>query len=701
MLFFSLSPDTLRAHQMTLSILTQYRDYMAVAEARALVAERQLNEAREAVEYLRARSTQTEDLAKSVVLFVRGQGPEEQQACLSAAIKSARERNPLPPKPATSLILEMTPEERRAAAEKEAAAMAESDVLLATPKYASLTDRLREFEHFLELKKKKTLQRQPSSDDMNLAAAVDETTPATRAASLSVSAGSGSGINRNNSGNLSLGLGLKASQITGDVAPLVSPSVVSRKFGGGGSFQALVRERKTPHDFPFYDLPSVLHVQRLVNVLSARNAGSRGKAPTQQDDAVREEANRPTPNLEWICTELVTSKKRSRIDPLWRSDAGRSLLHIVCEHEGSGRAVKVLLAEKHDCAALDDTGLSAFHVACISGALDAVQAMYKHGPGRSLLDLKVLGHLTPLHAAALFNRVAVLKLLLEKGANGAPVDALGCSPLVYAVLNDKFSAAKFLAEKVHGLVNTAAQDGNSPLLFACCVAGVNDVTALLSAGANPNMANQVGISPLWIAMQNDDADLAMAVLDFKPTDASQKLNLDQPLGPFGNTIMMQAIAFLSSGVKAASFVGMLLSKGASVHATNRDKKTALFFAAAFDRVDAMRLLLERGADPNAKDANQNRPLHFAQSVDAVSLLFTSGAKVNVKNKQGNTPLHVAFGLQNRMTANILISSGGNENSCNAAGQTCLDLAQFLQTKIAMPFFAGDVDYAETGGIMLK
>ncbi len=73
--------------------------------------------------------------------------------------------------------------------------------------------------------------------------------------------------------------------------------------------------------------------------------------------------------------------------------------------------------------------------------------------------------------------------------------------------------------------------------------------------------------------------------------------------------------------------------------------------------------------------------------------------MNVKNKQGNTPLHVAFGLQNRMTANI--SSGGNENSCNLAGQTCLDLAQSLQTKIAFPFFEGDVTFAETGGIMFK
>ncbi len=686
--------DTIRAHQMTLSVLTQYRDYMAAAESRALVSDRQLNETKEIMDYFRARSKQTEELAKAVVMFVRNEGLDQQQAALSAAIKSSREKNPLPPKPQSTLVADWTPEERRLEAEKEIAAVAESDVLRSVPKFAALVDRVREFEHFLELKRQKAkrdlLQKQTSGDDVTVglsSATSGPTALLTREKSHSVSGG--------------MVLGVKAAQITGDsgLSPVsVSPSATLRKFGSTGA-QALVKERKTPQDFPFYELPSVLHVQRLVSTLAVRWDVDRTRPVTPQSDALREEANRPSPNYEWLCGELVSAKKRARVDPEWRTDSGKSLLHVICEWEGSGRAVKVLLKDKYDCCALDEFGLSAFHVACMSGATDAVQTMCKMGP-KSVMDMVCLADLTPMHAAALFNRISVIKTLLERGANGAPLDALGCSPLVYAVMNDKFSTARFLAEKVHGLVNTC-QDGNSPLLFACCVAGVSEVTALLGAGANPNVANNHGISPLWIAMQNDDADLALALLDYKPSDVALKANLDQPLGPFGNTLMMQALAFLSVEAKVTAFVNMLLAKGASVHAANKDKKTALFFALAFDRMGAVRLLLEHGADPNVKDSNQNRPLHFVQSMDAVTLLVSSGAKVNVKNKQGNTPLHVAFALQNRMTANMLISSGGNESSLNNDGQTCRDLALCMQTKFALPFFAGDISFAETGGIQIK
>jgi ankyrin repeat protein len=226
------------------------------------------------------------------------------------------------------------------------------------------------------------------------------------------------------------------------------------------------------------------------------------------------------------------------------------------------------------------------------------------------------------------------------------------------------------------------------------------VTSLLNAGANVNTANQHGITPLWIAMQNNDADVAHALLDAKASDPSRKLNLDQPLGPWGNTLLMQAIVFLSEA-KASSYVHMLLDRGASVNATNQYRKTALFAAVLFDRKDLISLLLDKGADPNAKDANLNRPLHFAQSVEAVTILVTTGAKINVKNKQGNCPLHIAFAFQNRLMANVLIASGANENTVNGNGETCSVLARYFGSKFAFPFFLGDAAFNSTGGIHLE
>lgn len=116
-------------------------------------------------------------------------------------------------------------------------------------------------------------------------------------------------------------------------------------------------------------------------------------------------------------------------------------------------------------------------------------------------------------------------------------------------------------------------------------------------------------------------------------------------------------------------------------------------------VTAIRLLLDAGADANAKDCAFNRPLHFAQSVEAVTTLVAGGARINVRNRAGNTPLHVACALGNRAVAQVLVDSGASDAAENEAGEQPSDMAKY-EARVALPFYGSDVSSAATGGIVL-
>jgi hypothetical protein len=120
--------------------------------------------------------------------------------------------------------------------------------------------------------------------------------------------------------------------------------------------------------------------------------------------------------------------------------------------------------------------------------------------------------------------------------------------------------------QVHGLVNLCDGAGNSPLFYCCCVAGATEAVVLLNAGADPNAANQVSfvllclfcvlivsvlqhaLCPLWIALQNNDADLCLSLF-------ARNVEIDRGLGPHGNTILMWVFVCCVQTVHSVVFDG--------------------------------------------------------------------------------------------------------------------------------------------------
>ena len=104
--------------------------------------------------------------------------------------------------------------------------------------------------------------------------------------------------------------------------------------------------------------------------------------------------------------------------------------------------------------------------------------------------------------------------------------------------------------------------------------------------------------------------------------------------------------------------------------------TALHHAAGFGPIGNLQLLVDRGAEVNARNRRGSTPLHWAIHDEAkVRLLLSKGANVNAKQALGRTPLYLAAMLGNGVsTMRLLLAGGADPNLASANGQTPLMMA---------------------------
>lgn len=144
--------------------------------------------------------------------------------------------------------------------------------------------------------------------------------------------------------------------------------------------------------------------------------------------------------------------------------------------------------------------------------------------------------------------------------------------------------------------------------------------------------------------------------------------------------------FYAAKENNAERAGMLIADGANVnaragvnygpmHPSPYANLTPLHIAARYDSRDVARVLIERGADPNAKDLSGATPLHLAVTLrdpSFAALLLDHRAGVDVRDGSGNTPLMKAASQSGGTdVVELLINRGANVNARNNSGETAL------------------------------
>jgi ankyrin repeat protein len=282
------------------------------------------------------------------------------------------------------------------------------------------------------------------------------------------------------------------------------------------------------------------------------------------------------------------------------------------------------------------------------------------------------GGFTALHYAAREGFAAVALALLDAGVNvNVPTDGDRSTPIVVATINGHYDLA----------------------------------LSLLARGADPNLANDDGLTPLFATLNNE---WALRTWYPQPTAGAQQrasyLDVLEALlkagaDPNARTLSHVWHAAYNTGRMGVDFSG-----------------ATPFWRAAYSLdVDAMRLLVRYGADPHIPTMTYGAPrrdkdpsglpavptggphvppLHAASGVGygtsrvaqqhrhvpdgwiraAKYFIEELGVDVNIRDADGFTALHHAAARGDNATILYLVSRGADVKAVNRAGQTTVDMA---------------------------
>ena len=243
-------------------------------------------------------------------------------------------------------------------------------------------------------------------------------------------------------------------------------------------------------------------------------------------------------------------------------------------------------------------------------------------------------------------------------------------PLLAALVGKHFRVAEILLE--HGAnVDIRGLKERTPLHES--ITNVGMMQSLLNKGADVNCQQDDLCTPLHLAVDDGELEVAQVLIEHRADVDSQNKRGETPLH-----LLLENTGRDNDDI--LDLARLLMEHSSDVNIRTTNEWTPLHGAAFYGRLEIVRILLDRDANPNAETKESETPLGLVsqgrynsqeRGASIARLLLGRGVDVNASAKGLITPLHSAA-LNGRLEiARVLLDHGASLNAETGSRETAL------------------------------
>ncbi|MCY3550514.1 MAG: CotH kinase family protein [Candidatus Poribacteria bacterium] len=250
------------------------------------------------------------------------------------------------------------------------------------------------------------------------------------------------------------------------------------------------------------------------------------------------------------------------------------------------------------------------------------------------------------HAARTGDLASMKRYIIEGADVNEPDESLNISPLAWSASHGQTEATRLLIENGAD-VNLKDDNGSTPLHGAVVFGRAGVAKLLVENGANLQVRNNDGGTPadaLHLDWRTTTFIGGLMGVEVEENIAVMQSGRNEIAKLFGVKEFDSKDIPSAQDLSGAVFIGDLaavkhaLTEGANANAQDpQSGSTMLSIAALMGHTEIVALLLEHGADVNAKSRDGGTALHaaaFLGRVETVKLLLEKGADTTLRNNMG-------------------------------------------------------------------